>query len=156
MIKGGCMISRILVPTDGSKTAKKAARYAVNLAKQLKASIIILSVIDIRSLIAPSITAGETAIYYSMEPIGDYLKMAAKGYAGEIKKLCDKSGVTMTVSIKTGHPVEEIVKEAKRSKANLIIMGSRGRSALSATVLGSISYGVIHNDKSIPVLIVRG
>ena len=57
------MISRILVPTDGSKTAKKAARYAVNLAKQLKASIIILSVIDIRSLIAPSVTAGETAIY---------------------------------------------------------------------------------------------
>ena len=82
--------------------------------------------------------------------------MAAKGYAGEIKKLCDKSGVASKISIKMGHPVEEIVKEAKRSKANLIIMGSRGRSALSATVLGSISYGVIHNDKSIPVLIVRG
>ena len=149
------MISKILVPTDGSKTAQKAARYAINLAKQLKAAIIILSVIDIHSLIAPSVTGGETAIY-SMEPVEDYLKMAAKGYAGEIKKLCDKSGVTMTVSIKTGHHVEEIVKEAKRSKANLIIMGSRGRSALSATVLGSISYGVIHNDKSITVLIVRG
>jgi nucleotide-binding universal stress UspA family protein len=35
-------------------------------------------------------------------------------------------------------------------------MGSRGRSALSATVLGSVSYGVLHNGKSIPVLIVRG
>ena len=54
-----------------------------------------------------------------------------------------------------GHPVEEIVKAAKRSKANLIVMGSQGRSALSATVLGSVSYGVIHNDKSIPILIVR-
>ena len=40
------MISKILVPTDGSKTAQKAARYAVDLAKQLKASIIILSVFD--------------------------------------------------------------------------------------------------------------
>ena len=48
------------------------------------------------------------------------------------------------------------MKEAKRSKANLIVMGSHGRSALSATVLGSVSYGVIHDDTSIPILIVRG
>ena len=33
------MISNILVPTDGSKTAQKAARYAIDLAKQLKCSI---------------------------------------------------------------------------------------------------------------------
>ena len=51
--------------------------------------------------------------------------------------------------------VEEIVKEAERSKVNLIVMGSLGRSALSATVLGSVSYGVIHNDKGVPVLIVK-
>jgi nucleotide-binding universal stress UspA family protein len=55
-----------------------------------------------------------------------------------------------------GHPVDEIVKESKKSKADLIVMGSHGRSALSATVLGSVSYGVIHNDKHIHVLIVRG
>ena len=149
------MISKILVPSDGSKTAQKAAAYAVDLAKQLKASIIVLSVIDQRSLIAQTVPASETP-RHTIEPIEDYLKEAAEGYAGEIKKLCDKSGVASKISIKMGHPVEEIVKEAKRSKANLIVMGSHGRSALSATVLGSVSYGVIHNDKSIPVLIVRG
>jgi nucleotide-binding universal stress UspA family protein len=155
MIKGGYMISKILVPSDGSKTAQKAARYAVDLAKQLKASIIIMSVVDIRSLIAQTGPGAETAIY-SIEPLEDYLKKAAERYAGEIKKLCDKSGVASKISIKIGRPVEEIVKEAKRSKANLIVMGSHGRSALSATVLGSVSYGVIHNDTSIPILIVRG
>jgi nucleotide-binding universal stress UspA family protein len=155
MIKGGYMISKILVPSDGSKTAQKAARYAVDLAKQLKASIIIMSVVDIRSLIAQTGPGAETAIY-SIEPLEDYLKKAAERYAGEIKKLCDKSGVASKISIKIGRPVEEIVKEAKRSKANLIVMGSHGRSALSATVLGSVSYGVIHNDASIPILIVRG
>jgi nucleotide-binding universal stress UspA family protein len=149
------MISKILVPSDGSKTAQKAARYAVDLAKQLKASIIILSVIDILSLIAQTGPLGETA-FYTIEPIEDYLKKAAEKYTREIKKLCDKNGVAAKISIKTGHPVEEIVKEAKRSKANLIVMGSHGRSALSATVLGSVSYGVIHNDTSIPILIVRG
>ncbi len=149
------MISKILVPSDGSKTAQKAARYAVDLAKQLKASIIIMSVVDIRSLIAQTGPGAETAIY-SIEPLEDYLREAAEGYAGEIKKLCDKSGVASKISIKMGHPVEEIVKEAKRSKADLIVMGSHGRSALSATVLGSVSYGVIHNDASIPILIVKG
>ena len=152
------MISKILVPSDGSKMAQKAARYAINLAKQLKASIIIMSVVDIRSLIASiaqTSSAEETAIY-TIEPLEDYLKKAAERYTAEIKKLCDKSGVASKISIKMGRPVEEIVKEAKRSKANLIVMGSHGRSALSATVLGSVSYGVIHNDTSIPILIVRG
>ena len=154
-IKGVIMISKILVPIDGSKTAQKAARYGVDLAKQLKASIIVLSIIDQRSLIAKTVSAAETA-RNTIEPIEDYLKEAAEGYAGEIKKLCDKSGVASTILIKSGHPVEVIVKEARKSKSNLIVMGSHGRSAFSATILGSVSYGVIHNDKSIPVLIVRG
>jgi nucleotide-binding universal stress UspA family protein len=154
MIRGGYMISKILVPSDGSKTAQTAAGYAVDLAKQLKASIIILSVIDKRSFTAQTVPASETP-RHTIEPIEDYLREAAEGYAGEIKKLCDKSGVASKVSIKMGHPVEEIVKEAKRSKANFIVMGSHGRSALSAAVLGSVSYGVIHNDASVPILIVR-
>jgi nucleotide-binding universal stress UspA family protein len=138
-------ISKILVPSDGSKTAKRAAAYAVDLAKQRKASIIALSVIDQRSLIVQTVSASNTA-RHTVEPIKDYLREAAERYAGEIKKLCDKSGVASKISIKVGHPVEEIVKEAKRSKVGLIVMGSHGRSALSATVLGSVSYGVIHND----------
>ena len=149
------MITKILVPSDGSKTAQRAAAYAVDLAKQLKASIIVLSVIDQRSLIAKTVSAMETP-RHTTEPIEDYLKEAAEEYAGEIKKLCDKKGVASTISIKTGHPVEEIVKEAKKSKTDLIVMGSHGRSALSATVLGSVSYGVIHKDTKIPILIVRG
>jgi nucleotide-binding universal stress UspA family protein len=47
------------------------------------------------------------------------------------------------------------MKEAERSKVNLIIMGSHGRSALAAAVLGSVTYGVIHKDTKIPVLVVR-
>lgn len=148
------MISKILVPSDGSKTSQKAAAYAVNLAKQLNASIIALSVIDKRLFMGQTIPASKTK-RQMVESVEDYLQEVAEGYVGDIKKLCDKSGVASTLSIKVGYPVEEIVKEAKRLKANLIVMGSRGRSALSATVLGSVSYGVIHNDKSIPVLIVR-
>jgi len=55
------MISKILVPTDGSDTAQKAARYAIDLAAQLKCSIIVLSIVDNRSLIAQTIPAEENA-----------------------------------------------------------------------------------------------
>ena len=148
------MISKILVPTDGSKTAQKAAAFAVDLARQLKASIVILSVIDKRMYVAQAGFAAKTA-KETPETIEDYLTKAAEGYAGKIKNLCDQAGVESQISVKMGYPVEEIVKEAKKTKAHLIVMGSRGRSALSATVLGSVSYGIVHNDKSVPVLIVR-
>jgi len=148
------MIAKILVPTDGSKTAQKAAAYAVDLAGQLKASMIVLSIIDKRMYVAQAGFAVKSA-KQNPEAIEDYLTETAGGYAGEIKKMCDEAGVRAKVRVVMGYPVEEIVKEAMRSKADLIVMGSRGRSALSATVLGSVSYGVIHNDKSIPVLIVR-
>jgi universal stress protein A len=51
--------------------------------------------------------------------------------------------------------VEEIVKEARREKADLIVLGSHGRSALKAAVLGSVAFGVIHKDAKIPILVVR-
>jgi nucleotide-binding universal stress UspA family protein len=148
------MISKILVPTDGSKAAQKAARYTVNLAKQLKASVIVLSVIDYRAWISQTVLAEETAMQV-IEPIEDYLRQAAEGYAGEIKKLCEKNGVRSKTVIITGHPVVEIVEQAKKLKAGLIVIGSHGRSALAAAVLGSVAYGVIHNDKKIPVLVVK-
>jgi len=148
------MISKILVPTDGSKAAQKAATYAVDLAKQLKATVIALSIIDKRSFMGQTVPAGKTARHV-IEPIEDYLREAAERYAGEIRKLCDKNGVQSKTVITAGHPVEDIVKEASRAKANLIIMGSHGKSALAAAVLGSVTYGVIHNDTKIPVLIVK-
>ena len=148
------MISRILVPTDGSKASQKAAMYAVDLAKQLKATVIVLSLIDKRPFMGQTVPAKETTRHI-IEPIEDYLREAAEVYVREIKNLCDKNGVQSKTVITAGHPVESIVKEAARAKVDLIIMGSHGKSALAAAVLGSVTYGVIHKDTKIPVLIVR-
>lgn len=148
------MISKILVPTDGSKTAQKAANYAIDLAKKVKASVIVLSVIDKGSMIGQTVPARKTARHI-LEPIEDYLKEAAEGFAGTIKKMCHENRVKSETVIVEGHPVEEIWKAAKRSGADLIIMGSHGRSALAAAILGSVAYGVIHKESKIPVLIVR-
>ncbi len=55
------MISKILVPTDGSKVAQKVARYAVDLARQLKASLLILCVVDKTLMMSQTVPAGKIA-----------------------------------------------------------------------------------------------
>ena len=103
------MISKILVPTDGSKAAQKAARYAVDLAKQLKASIFVLSIIDKRWYMPLGIPASKT-VKHVPETVDDYLREAAESYAKEIKSLCEKNGIQSKILITKGHPVDEIIK----------------------------------------------
>lgn len=148
------MISKILVPIDGSETATKAARYAIDIAKHFTASIIIVTVVEKHPVIgSPAPELNETRRV--IEPIGYYLQEAAKQFTGDIKKLCDENGVPAEISIRTGNPVREIIKECEKSGADLVVMGTHGRSALSASILGSVSYGVVHHNKKIHVLLVR-
>jgi nucleotide-binding universal stress UspA family protein len=149
------MISKILLATDGSETALKASRYAVDLAKQLSASIIVLSVIDNRSLASYYTAPPEVTTIHIMEPVEDFLGEVAKRDVAKVKKLCEKKGVSCREVISTGHPAEEIIKEAERSRSNLIVLGSHGKSAVAAVFLGSVTYGVVHKDTHLPVLIVR-
>lgn len=148
------MISKILVPTDGSKTAQKAGAYAVELAKQVDASVLVISVIDKRFLTRRTVPVGKS-FQGEAESLDDFLQETAKRHTGEIKDLCEKKGVQSKTVIKSGHPVEEIVKEAEKSKADLIVMGSHGQSALEAAILGSVTYGVIHKDTHIPILLIK-
>ncbi len=148
------MISKILVPIDGSKAAQKAAKYAVDLAKQTGAKVTLLSVIDHRFIISLSVSTSASPTHVR-ESVEDYLKQSAQAATDAIVKLCKQNHLQYKTVIRKGHPVEEIVSEAKRSKADLIVMGSHGKSALKAAVLGSVTYGVMHKDTKIPVLIVR-
>jgi nucleotide-binding universal stress UspA family protein len=150
------MISKILVSTDGSETANKSVKYAAGLAKQLGAKIILLSVIDINvgAFMAQTVSAVDSPTHL-IEPMEDYLKQTAEAYLKEGEKICTKNGIQSKKVIRSGHPVEEIVNEAVKSKVDLIVMGSQGRSALKAAILGSVTFGVIHKDTKIPVLVVR-
>jgi nucleotide-binding universal stress UspA family protein len=148
------MISKILVATDGSEVATKSIQYAVDLAKQTGATLILLSVVDRGFIIAQSIPDMATPTHF-IEPIEDYLRQAAEAYLENAEKLCREKRVESEKVIRSGHPVEEIVEEAEKLKVDLIVMGSHGKSALKAALLGSVTFGVIHKDTKIPVLVVR-
>jgi nucleotide-binding universal stress UspA family protein len=149
------MISNILLATDGSETALKASRYGIELAKQLRASITVLSVIDNRSFPTSYAVPPEATAIHITEPVEDFLKELAKKDVARVKKLCQKKGVSCRTVISSGHPAEEIIKEAERLRCNLIILGSHGKGALAAVFLGSVTYGVIHKETHIPVLVIR-
>jgi nucleotide-binding universal stress UspA family protein len=148
------MISKILVPIDGSKTSHKAAKYAVEFAKQTGASLTLLSVFDIRFIFDQDVSASASPTHLK-ESVEDYLKQSAQSSTDEIAKMCERNHIQYKAAIRRGHPVEEIVKEAIKTKADLIVLGSHGKSALKAAVLGSVTYGVLHKDTRIPLLIVR-
>ncbi len=148
------MISRILVPTDGSKVAKKAAKYAVELAKQTGASLTLLSVIDKRFVLSQSVSSAASPTHVP-ETVEDYLTQEVQASAKEVEQLCNRNHVKFNSIIKSGHPVEQIAKEARRMKADLLVMGSHGTSALRAALLGSVTFGIAQKDTKIPLLIVR-
>src|SRR5512146_1713696 len=117
---GGPMISKILVPIDGSKASHKAAKFAIELAKQTGASLTLLSVIDKRFLVEQSVSASASPTHLK-ESVEDYLKQSAQASTEEIAKACERMHIQCKAAIKTGHPVEEIVSEAAKSRADLIV-----------------------------------
>ncbi len=148
------MISKVLVPLDGSKAAQRAAKYAVDFAKQTGAVLTLLSVIDKRFIIEQSVSASASPTHLK-EVVEDYLEQSAQAATDAIVRLCKQNHIKYKAVIRKGHPVEEIASEAIKSKIDLIIMGSHGKSALKAAILGSVTYGVLHKEAKIPVLIVR-
>jgi nucleotide-binding universal stress UspA family protein len=147
------MIQKILVPVDGSDTARKGLEYALYLAQQTGSKIILLSVIN-QAISAQSALA--EAIPPSLcKNLGDCLKKTVEDTIAAAEGLCKTNGVESEKVICEGHPVEEILRGAKESGADLIVIGSHGRSALGAAFMGSVAIGVMHSDMKIPVLVVK-
>jgi nucleotide-binding universal stress UspA family protein len=149
------MIRKILVPIDGSETARKALEYAVELAKQTGSTIILLSVIDKSSYYAAQTVPPVSTPTHLLENLEDYFRQTAIAYVFEAEGLCKTKEVASHTLIKAGHPVEEIIKAAESSKVDLIVMGSHGKSALGAALLGSVTIGVMYRETKFPVLVVR-
>lgn len=145
------MAGKILVPTDGSEMADKAANWAIDMAKITGDSLIFLSVVDDY---AP-------AFSYDLESgvtidLGEMIELRDKYIRDFVDKLTDKakeSGVKSEGKIIQGHAWEEILKEADSSGVDLIVMGSHGRRALAAAVMGNVTINVIHGAK-VPVTVI--
>lgn len=141
------MSNLVVVPTDGSKGSIKALMYAVDFAQKTDGELILLNV-------QPNFASPNVKKFFSKNDVEEYTQMLATEALEPVKEIMEEAGVPYQVKIRVGQPKVEICQEATEAKADLIIMGYRGLGAVAGVVLGSVSYGVLH-DAPCPVTIVR-
>jgi nucleotide-binding universal stress UspA family protein len=144
------MYKKILVPTDGSDTAKLAIKEAVNLAKALNSKIIGIHVIDVTSYVG--VAGGVEPIVW--ETVQGLLNDEGTKALSMIEKSALHEKVESEVILKEGIPSEEIINVSKEKEVDLIVMGTAGRTGLDRFLLGSVAEKVIRTS-SCPVMIVR-
>lgn len=141
------MYKKILIPTDGSKTAEHAAGQGIELAKALNAMVYGLYVIDI------SAYAGvpTEAIWESMRGL---LEEEGKKALKLVENMASSIKVEYEALLREGVPSEDIIKFAKEEGIELIVMGTAGRRGLDRLLLGSVTEKVVRTSPC-PVLVIR-
>jgi nucleotide-binding universal stress UspA family protein len=144
------MFKHILVPVDGSNTSQFAVGKATELAKAFGSTVTVIYVIDPY----PFTGVGTDFAYGQAE----YLSAAtaeANAAVHAAKESFASAGITVATSVIEAHTVWRGIVEAGASLgADLIVMGSHGRSGLEKLVLGSVAQAVLSHTK-LPVLVVR-
>ncbi|MEM0449464.1 MAG: universal stress protein [Methanomassiliicoccales archaeon] len=134
-------ISKVLVGVDGSENALRAVELATHIARALGAKLTLLNVI------APS----EAALFTgrSSRPLED--KTMGDERLQKAVETARRAGVEHETIVEFGHPADVIVKMAK--DFDMVVVGSRGLSAVEGFLLGSVSSKVLHHSK-VPALVV--
>lgn len=148
------MFKKILVPVDGSDTSEAGLKTAMGMARDSGGMLFILHVVDEHVLLQ---TADYMGGSYYEETIGS-LKEAGRRVLAKACAKVEKAGVPYkAISVETveGGVASLILAQARKSKADVIVMGTHGRRGLSRMVMGSDAEGVVR-EANVPVLLVRG
>ncbi len=137
--------NRIIVPVDGSEASKKAAKKAYSLADKAGLNVTLMHVVQIPSSAIP--TWSQPKPEWT-----EVVKKEGKKILDELKEAGEKKNVKVETKLIEGIPDDEIIKEGKEE--DLIIMGSKGHSAVGRILIGSTSEKVLHHSDS-TVMIVR-
>ena len=138
-------ISKILVPLDGSKNSIRGLETAITLARSCGATIT-----GFYSIYAPSHSE-----FKGVGSVEKSFNKEVKKFMEEAKTLAAQNGIVFKDKIARGEIGYNIIKAAHgKTKFDMIVMGSRGRSNTKEIFFGSVSNYVIHTSK-IPVLIVK-
>ena len=151
------MLTRILVPYDGSKYSIKALSKAMELAHNLDSEIFLFTVINL-DYISPPGMLGLIKTKSEKESIKKWRKTVridAEKMLESARKKCQEKGITVSYSIAKGNIANEILNFSKKKKISLIVIGSQGLHGIEKfKTLGSVSRRV-SEYAGCPVLIVR-
>ena len=145
-------IRRILHPSDFSKASGAAFTKAVELAKTNRADLVLLHVL------APPLPLMAGDGYVSPQVYED-LEQSARAYASKelagLVAKAKKAGVRANAVLRDGIAHEQIVRASRSPLADMIVIGTHGRTGLAKLFLGSVAGRVVSTAKC-PVMTVRG
>lgn len=144
------MITKILVPTDGSDLSVKAIRGAVEMAAKLGAKIVGMTVVEPYSYSSMSEYRPE-----SFETFESRTETIAQERLKQIEATCKAANVECQTSVsKSFSPYEAIIEAASETGCDAIFMASHGRRGLNAVLLGSETQKVLTHS-NLPVMVYR-
>lgn len=143
-------IGRILVPVDLSGTSEHALVYAGEFAEKMGAQLTVLYVVPEPAAVLPDM----------MMPVPvatadtDDLTAAGKQALAELVAAKNLTRLNPALEVRLGDAAEEIESAAKEMKADMIVVGTHGRSGLKHLLLGSVAEHIVRHAPC-PVLTVR-
>lgn len=146
-------IEKILVPIDFSDNSEKAIRYGIEIGRDRNASVSFLHVVNQRIIDAIQ----ELNIRGYKGDFVSAVRKLVKEKENVLKQFVPTElldGIQVEFIVRKGEVSEQIIKAAKELKIDLIIVGSRGHSALASILIGSVAQNIVHHAPC-PVLIVR-
>jgi nucleotide-binding universal stress UspA family protein len=160
------VIHHVLVPTDGSEYAERAVRFSAQVADRRQQAEVSVIYVHLRMQTA---SQGGASVQVPVQPLqeesplhvetGDDELMHAQEIVdhavSEIKSLVTSPDVTVTGRVVVDNRVDDgVLKVADETKADIIVMGTRGLSTLRGAIMGSVSHALIEKA-TCPVLIVK-
>ena len=144
-------IRKILAPTDGSEASLAGVRYALDIAQQEGAEVIVFNVADM--LEGMPRTAGVDAKFKTpQEILEEHEKKTGASLTSHFPDLAQRVNVQIVTDL--GVPHQRIVAKAEDAGVDLIVMSTHGRSGVGRLFLGSITEQVVRHAVC-PVLTIR-
>ena len=149
------MYKKILLPTDGSEYANKAAEHAIIIACQNNAEIIVLNVMETTQLTS-------LPVEDFTRKVKDLLRQEKMNPLESITQIFDehlkdkefKDKIKLTLKQKGGSPADIILQTIQDEDIDMVIMGTSGKKGIERFLLGSVTEKVVRNSKC-PVLTVH-
>lgn len=141
------MFTQILVAIDGSKISDRALKIALDEAKVWNATVNVIYVVETGLFSSLPMDNTWEIMYSMLEKEGQDALDAAKNEA-------EKRHITLNAVMKQGHAGNEIVNASEELSADLVIVGSHGRSEVDRILLGSVSSFVVSHC-AVSVMVVR-
>lgn len=148
------MYHKILLPTDGSKFAEKAAEHAIWIASKSNAEIIVLNVIETSSLVGLPAEDLIVRIKEMLKEEGRRSLERISEMVTEEEKEHKIEDIQITLKTEEGSPADAILKTVEKEDVDLVVMGTSGKHGLDRFLLGSVTEKVVRSAKC-PVLAVH-